>query len=141
MEQNHTGSCLCRKVVFEIDGSFDRFFLCHCEYCRKDTGSAYAANLFSSTAKLRWLSGENNIKTFDFESSGHIKSFCADCGSAIPNIQMNGTLFCVCLPVVWIVKYLLCLRDTFTSHIELIGIMTYIKSKDLMNFQQKIIFD
>lgn len=95
MEQKHIGSCLCGKVTFEIDGCFDRFFLCHCEYCRKDTGSAHAANLFSSTAKLRWLSGEYNIKTFDFESSGHIKSFCSDCGSALPNIQINGTLLCV----------------------------------------------
>lgn len=95
MEQKHTGSCLCGKIAFEIDGTFDRFFLCHCEYCRKDTGSAHAANLFSSTAQLKWLSGEDKIKTFDFESSGHIKSFCSDCGSALPNIQMNGTLLCV----------------------------------------------
>lgn len=93
--QTYTGSCLCRKVTFEILGAFDRFFLCHCEYCRKDTGSAHAANLFSSTAKLKWLSGEDNIKTFDFESSGHIKSFCSDCGSALPNIQINGTLLVV----------------------------------------------
>lgn len=95
MEQKHTGACLCGKVTFEIRGTFERFFLCHCEYCRKDTGSAHAANLFSSTAKLIWLSGEDNIKTFDFESSGHIKSFCSECGSALPNIQINGTLLVV----------------------------------------------
>lgn len=95
MIQKHTGACLCGKATFEIEGSFERFFLCHCEYCRKDTGSAHAANLFSSTAKLIWLSGENNIKTFDFESSGHIKSFCSKCGSALPNIQINGTLLVV----------------------------------------------
>lgn len=95
MERKYNGSCLCGRITFEIFGNFERFFLCHCEYCRKDTGSAHAANLFSSTAKLKWLSGENNIKTFDFESSGHIKSFCLDCGSALPNIQMNGSLLVV----------------------------------------------
>ncbi len=66
--------------------------MCHCERCRKDTGSAHAANLFSSTATLRWLSGEDLIKTFNFNNTGHIKSFCAECGSALPNIQMDGTL-------------------------------------------------
>ena len=53
----YKGSCLCGEVTFEIEGDFDNFYLCHCERCRKDTGSAHAANLFSSTAKLKWLSG------------------------------------------------------------------------------------
>ena len=91
----YAGTCLCGKVAFEVDGDFESFFLCHCERCRKDTGSAHAANLFSSTAQLRWLSGEENVRTFDFNSTGHIKSFCADCGSALPNIQMDGTLLVV----------------------------------------------
>ncbi|WP_319542335.1 GFA family protein [uncultured Pseudodesulfovibrio sp.] len=91
----YVGTCLCGKVAFEINGEFDSFFLCHCERCRKDTGSAHAANLFSSTARLRWKSGEDNVRTFDFNSTGHIKSFCIDCGSALPNLQMGGTLLVV----------------------------------------------
>jgi len=91
----HTGSCLCGKISFEIDGDFESFFLCHCEYCRKDTGSAHAANLFSSTARLKWLSGENQVKTFQYKSTRHIKSFCPNCGSALPNSQMDGKLLVV----------------------------------------------
>ncbi|MCI3132528.1 GFA family protein [Phenylobacterium aquaticum] len=53
------GSCLCGGIAFEISGPFEAFFLCHCSRCRKDTGSAHAANLFSSTAKLTWLSGQD----------------------------------------------------------------------------------
>ncbi|WP_022851520.1 GFA family protein [Limisalsivibrio acetivorans] len=92
---NHSGSCLCGKIVFRIDGVFDNFFLCHCEHCRKDTGSAHAASLFSASAKLKWISGESFVKTFDYKSSGHIKSFCTECGSALPNIQMDGALLVV----------------------------------------------
>jgi len=91
----YLGSCLCGEVTFEIEGNFDNFYLCHCERCRKDTGSAHAANLFSSTAKLRWLSGQEKAKTFNFRSEGHIKSFCTNCGSALPNIQMDGKLLVV----------------------------------------------
>lgn len=91
----YTGSCLCGEVTFEIEGDFENFYLCHCERCRKDTGSAHAANLFSSTAKLRWLSGKEKSKTFNFRSEGHIKSFCTNCGSALPNIQMDGELLVV----------------------------------------------
>lgn len=89
----YAGSCLCGNVVFEVEGDFDNFYLCHCERCRKDTGSAHAANLFSSSAKLRWLSGEDYLRVFDF--SGHIKCFCRNCGSALPNIQMDGKLLVV----------------------------------------------
>ena len=92
---NYLGSCLCGKVTFEIEGEFEDFYLCHCSRCRKDTGSAHAANLFSTTAKLRWLSGQEYAKTFNFRLEGHIKSFCSNCGSALPNIQMDGKLLVV----------------------------------------------
>lgn len=89
------GSCLCGEVRFEIEGSFEHFFLCHCKYCQKDTGSSYASNLFSTTASLRWLSGENRVKVFNLPSTLHVKSFCSNCGSALPGVQMNGNLIVV----------------------------------------------
>lgn len=92
MNNRSYGSCLCGQVRFEIDGGFESFYLCHCEYCRKDTGSAHAANLFSSSASLKWVSGENLVKSFTLPSTRHTKSFCAVCGSALPNMQMGGRL-------------------------------------------------
>lgn len=91
----HTGSCLCRKVVFEVNGDFDDFFLCHCKWCRKDTGSAHAANLFSTTAKIKWISGKDQVRSFQYKNTQHVKAFCINCGSALPNIQMNGALLVV----------------------------------------------
>ena len=91
----HSGSCLCGDIQFEISGNFENFFFCHCKSCRKDTGSAHAANLFSSTAELKWLKGEDKVQTFNYQNSGHIKSFCPRCSSALPNIQMEGTLLVV----------------------------------------------
>ena len=38
MSNKHSGSCLCGAVRFEVAGDFERFYLCHCEHCRKDTG-------------------------------------------------------------------------------------------------------
>jgi hypothetical protein len=89
------GSCLCAGVKFEINGSFESFFLCHCKHCQKDTGSAHGANLFSQSAQLKWLMGEKNVKTFTLPGTRHMKAFCQDCGSAMPNLQMNGQLLVV----------------------------------------------
>ena len=90
-----SGSCLCGEVNFEIDGDFESFYLCHCKYCKKDTGSAHASNLFSSVAKLTWKSGQDKVTTYRLSSTKHIKSFCSNCGSALPNLQMSNKLLVV----------------------------------------------
>ena len=95
MNTKTVGSCLCGQVRFEIEGDFESFYLCHCSRCRKDTGSAHAANLFSHSAKLKWLSGAECIRTFTLPSTHHTKSFCSICGSSLPNIQMEGKLLVV----------------------------------------------
>ncbi|WP_092616853.1 GFA family protein [Roseospirillum parvum] len=90
-----SGSCLCGTVKFQISGDFEGFFLCHCKRCRKDTGSAHAANLFSSTATVDWLSGIDSIQTYRLPETRHQKSFCIKCGSALPSVQSEGSLLVV----------------------------------------------
>jgi hypothetical protein len=92
MSEQHSGSCLCGAVRFEIAGNFDSFYLCHCRHCRKDTGSAHGANLFSSTAVLRWLSGQNHVSVFNLPNTRHRNCFCSTCGSALPDLQVDGKL-------------------------------------------------
>ncbi len=89
---DHVGSCLCGTVKFEIQGQFESFYLCHCQYCQKDTGSAHAANLFSQSARLTWLAGENSVATFTLPGTHHNKSFCKFCGSALPSPQITDLL-------------------------------------------------
>ena len=89
---DYFGSCLCGAVSFEVNGDFDRFYLCHCQHCQKDTGSANAANLFSRSAKLVWQSGEDAVTSFTLPGTRHSKSFCKLCGSALPNTQIAGLL-------------------------------------------------
>lgn len=92
---NHRGSCLCGRIAFEIEGEFEAFYLCHCSRCRKDTGSAHASNLFSSSAQITWLSGQEEVRTYRVEGTEHSKSFCPQCGSALPSLQMGGSLLVV----------------------------------------------
>jgi hypothetical protein len=82
-------------VTYEIAGELERFFLCHCSRCRKDTGSAHAANVFSTTAQLHWLSGEDAVTRYQLPSTRHSKSFCSRCGSALPGMQLEGKLLVI----------------------------------------------
>jgi len=80
----HAGSCLCGQVRFEIEGDFDRFFFCHCQRCRKGTGTAHGANLFSSSARITWLAGQDTVTRYKVPESRHRRVFCSACGGALP---------------------------------------------------------
>jgi hypothetical protein len=92
MPETCFGSCLCGKVKYKIEGDFDAFFLCHCTRCQKDTGAAHAANLASTSAKLEWVSGQELVTTFALPSTRHQKSFCRECGAALPGYHLEGKL-------------------------------------------------
>ena len=89
---DYFGSCLCGAVKFRMTGEFDSFYLCHCQYCQKDTGSAHAANLFSQSAKLTFLTGEDSITTFMLPGTSHIKKFSKLCGSALPSRAIENQI-------------------------------------------------
>ncbi len=95
MSTKHLGSCLCGEVRYEVSGDFERFFLCHCSRCRKGTGSAHGANLFSSTATLTWLSGEDKVKAYRVPSTRHQRGFCSECGSPVPRFYPAGPMLVV----------------------------------------------
>jgi hypothetical protein len=95
MKNTHSGSCLCGAVQYKVDGDFERFYLCHCQHCRKDSGSAHAANLFSTSAALTWVLGKDNVVFFNLPSTRHSRSFCSVCGSALPCLQAEGKLLVV----------------------------------------------
>ena len=89
------GSCNCGAVRFELAAPPAMMGTCHCSRCRKDTGSAHAANLFSSKASLDWLAGEASVKTYRLAGTQHEKSFCIECGSALPGREAGGAFIAV----------------------------------------------
>lgn len=91
----YSGSCLCKTVTYSIEGKLEGFFLCHCKYCQKDTGSAHASNLFSASAKLFWIEGKANIQEYNLPETRHTKCFCKSCGSALPYAQQEGALIVI----------------------------------------------
>jgi hypothetical protein len=93
MSIQHSGSCLCGQIKFEVEGSFDGFFLCHCTHCQKGTGSAHGANLFSASAKVKWLQGRERVTSYNLPGTRHVKSFCSQCGSAMPTEEYNHGQF------------------------------------------------
>lgn len=85
------GSCLCGSVVYEVSGSPSVFQYCHCQRCRKITGSAHAANLIVPSSQFRWLEGEQSVGRFEQPGAKYFAaSFCKKCGSSMPWAVQGG---------------------------------------------------
>ena len=79
-----TGGCCCGEVSYKVADNFRRFFFCHCEQCRKLTGTAHAANLFTSPDAIEWVKGQQHITRFNYPGRALSRAFCKTCGSALP---------------------------------------------------------
>tara|TARA_R110000868_G_scaffold321732_2_gene582722 strand:+ start:120 stop:524 length:405 start_codon:yes stop_codon:yes gene_type:complete len=90
MDKTLHGGCLCGKVTFALNNNFKKFYFCHCKQCQQLTGSAFAANLFTSPDNLQWLSGDTDIQRYEHPARDFSKAFCCHCGSALPIVTKNG---------------------------------------------------
>ena len=91
MSKAINGGCLCGQVRYQVSGPFDSFHLCHCSQCRRSTGTAHAANIFTSEDRLEWLAGENLVKRYTPDKAGVIsKCFCTHCGSLVPYTSLQS---------------------------------------------------
>jgi len=79
------GSCLCGAVRYEVSGEPRRFYHCHCKRCRKATGTGHASNMFVQPGTLKWLQGEDQLRSFKVpEAQRFTNVFCSSCGSRMP---------------------------------------------------------
>lgn len=91
-----SGSCLCGAVKYEVEGEVERFSHCHCERCRKATGTGHASNvLISPLSSLKWLTGESLLARYEVpEAKRFYNCFCSKCGSPMPRVieQLDAVL-------------------------------------------------
>ena len=83
-----TGSCLCGSVQYEINGEAQWFYHCHCQRCRKTTGTGHASNLLvTPESSLGWKSGEALLRRYKVpEAERFYNCFCSQCGSPMPRV-------------------------------------------------------
>jgi len=74
------GGCMCGAIRYEASGDPISVIFCHCESCRKHTGSPVSALAGFHRSQLRFTRGERAT----YESSpGITRGFCGDCGTTL----------------------------------------------------------
>jgi hypothetical protein len=87
----HTrGSCLCGAVAYEITGTPQRFFYCHCSRCRLGRSAAHASNVFFKADDFHWVRGGEQVRDYKLPGAQFFgTAFCSRCGSAMPRISLE----------------------------------------------------
>jgi hypothetical protein len=74
----HTGRCACGAVRYVVDGPLTPVAACHCESCRRQTGSFYMAT-GAPAASVR-IEGADNLSQWQATRDA-VRRFCRICGS------------------------------------------------------------
>jgi hypothetical protein len=84
MASTISGRCLCGGVTYEYSGSVGPANYCHCEDCRRCTGSAFNIGVRFNLAEFRVTSGTPEGFTKRGASGRELtRHFCPECGSPI----------------------------------------------------------
>ena len=91
------GTCLCGGVSFEIDRALGPAEYCHCNRCRKVSGSASLLMVRVATRDYRFLKGAELVKSYAapllYRPPAYHSIFCGNCGNPVPPPQPEGDFF------------------------------------------------
>jgi hypothetical protein len=75
------GGCTCGSVRYRLNARPLFVHCCHCTWCQRETGSAFAVNALIEASKVQLLKGELEQTTLPSASGkGQVLSRCPDCG-------------------------------------------------------------
>jgi hypothetical protein len=88
------GSCLCGGVTFEVDRAIGPAEFCHCNRCRKVSGSSALLTIRVRAGDYRVLSGRELIRSYAApvlrKPPAYQSTFCSNCGSPVPEASPKG---------------------------------------------------
>lgn len=85
MSENHftTGHCLCGNVSYTISAPPLRMGQCHCEDCRRSSGTGHASNAFFKKEAVNIQGETNSFDSIADTGSTITRYFCPNCGSRL----------------------------------------------------------
>ena len=89
------GGCTCGAVRYRLKARPIFVHCCHCTWCQRETGSAFAVNAFIEASQVELLKGRPVQQTLpSLSGKGQVFWRCADCGvTAWSNYADSGPKF------------------------------------------------
>ena len=78
-----SGKCLCGDITYKCHAEPSVIFNCHCEDCRRATGSVFGTNFFVPEDELEIFGEVSSYSHTADSGSTMTKRFCPNCGSLL----------------------------------------------------------
>ena len=78
-----TGQCLCGAVKYRIASAPFRMGQCHCDDCRRSTGTGHASNAFFKKSDVNTEGDTSSYGAVTDTGSIITRHFCPNCGSRL----------------------------------------------------------
>jgi hypothetical protein len=79
-----SGGCQCGAIRYEVKGEPAFAAICHCDDCRRSSGTAFATNVFVKADDLAVVKGQTKAFAHPTASGSTMtREFCPDCGSPL----------------------------------------------------------
>jgi hypothetical protein len=90
---HHDGGCACGRVRYRMTGLPLFVHCCHCTWCQRETGSAFAVNALIETDRVAVLAGEPAaVDTPSASGQGQRIARCPSCRVAVWSHYAYGTI-------------------------------------------------
>jgi hypothetical protein len=84
LTQVHEGGCLCGEVRYTAFGDPQRVTVCHCTWCQRRTGSAFAVEALFDLRQIEITGETSRFRSVSDESGRWLElEFCPRCGANI----------------------------------------------------------
>jgi len=83
MSDGFTGKCLCGAVTFESSSDAQMQASCHCDDCRRSSGSTFASMAFVPADALTVTGKTATYEHTSDRGSAMTKTFCPSCGTTL----------------------------------------------------------
>lgn len=85
METVYEGGCVCGAVRYRVRGKAAVISACHCTFCQRRTGSAFATMAYFDEANVRIVKGQITDYEHRSDESGRWlrMQFCPRCGTTV----------------------------------------------------------
>ncbi len=92
----YDGGCTCRQVRYRMTSNPMIVHCCHCHWCQRETGSAFAINAMIEADRVAVLTGEVEIIDTPSDSgNGQRISRCPECHVAVWSNYSSDAIHCV----------------------------------------------
>lgn len=91
MKASHDGGCTCRHVRYRMESEPLFVHCCHCRWCQRETGAAFALNAMVEAERVQLLQGNVEVvETRSNSGSGQKISRCPKCRIALWSNYAGG---------------------------------------------------